>query len=261
MPSSRQQMSAYYETYLPTVLAGSATSPPVMPLLSTPASTGSATEAIEATDTWSWTGWQDLTPLGHAFSNQSAAPFARLPASAQHVRFEATCASLCTFSPSPCSSHVHFAQSVSAAAWAASQQSAGLAVAFSTDATAIALNYTTTASQGGLWDMPSTGTSGCDLYRYDPGNHTYRFAATVFSFPPAPRKQNSVLPLVEGLPPSPQPGTPSHYILFLPLHNGVVQGQLGVPTGSAVTPGPGWMTPSPLPPIVWYVVPARERAS
>lgn len=126
-------------------------------------------------------------------------------------------------------------------------------VRFDSNATEIFLNLTLANPPNPLWHMPQTGTSGCDLFRYDEGNKTWRWVGTIsdFSHLPGP----AVVGLASDLPPAETAGA-SSYILYFPLRNWPLSVQVGVPTGSAVGPAGtlGGVAPSfhADRPIVWY---------
>jgi len=103
------------------------------------------------------------------------------------------------------------------AVWNLSRHSAGMAVRFSTDATAIRVRYRLLSSQLAMSHMPATGVSGVDLYARD--NHgQWRWVAVA-----RPASQTIRTELVSGLAPGRR-----MYMLYLPLYNGVESLQIGV---------------------------------
>jgi hypothetical protein len=109
------------------------------------------------------------------------------------------------------------------AVWNLSRQSAGLCVRFDTDATALSARWSLTSPRLAMEHMPATGVSGLDLYvRTDDGR--WRWLAIGI-----PSKQTTTAALFKDL-----PGVRRHYLLYLPLYNGVSSVELGVPKESKI---------------------------
>lgn len=134
--------------------------------------------------------------------------------------------------------------------WYLSQQTAGMAVQFETNATALWLNttlldaglYTTTpclhthhvhlvANTASLpprcRDMihfPTSGVSGSDLYVWDAASSHWRWVGTTASitFP-----DSNMVAIAPTLPTPPAAGALQRYRLHLPLYNGVVHMAVG----------------------------------
>jgi hypothetical protein len=109
--------------------------------------------------------------------------------------------------------------------WDLSTHSAGLAVRFVTDATAIDVRWTLTSANLAMAHMPATGVSGVDLYVKHDGR--WRFLAVG-----QPNKQEMTATLASDLP----PGT-RQYMLYLPLYNGVSSVEIGIPPSAALSKG------------------------
>jgi len=135
-------------------------------------------------------------------------------------------------------------ESVRAAVWGLSKQSAGLCVRFVTDATEIHARWTLTSSRLEMNHMPATGVSGLDLYAstrtVEEGGGKLRWLAV--GRPTA--KENSVK-LVSGVSKGKR-----EYLLYLPLYNGVESVEIGVPKNAKI-----WKPTarkSGLKPVVFY---------
>lgn len=117
-----------------------------------------------------------------------------------------------------------------------------------TNASSIHLQYTLLqANQSEFSNFSPIGFSGCDLYRLDTVSSTWRWVASDFVGLEAaggtnPHVQDS--PLWADGPGWPQPAMPSfttlnasfQYRLHLPSYNGVLDMQIGVPTGAYIAP-------------------------
>lgn len=164
-----------------------------------------------------WHGAHDIGVEGQGWANVES-PFDRLPARAK--------------------------ESVRAAVWGLSKQSAGLCVRFVTDATEIHARWTLTSSRLDMNHMPATGVSGLDLYAstrtVEEGGGKLRWLAV--GRPTA--KENSVR-LVSGVSKGKR-----EYMLYLPLYNGVESVEIGVPKNAKI-----WKPAahkSGLKPVVFY---------
>jgi hypothetical protein len=136
---------------------------------------------------------------GQGWTLDLAAPFDRLPSGAKGV--------------------------VRDAVWNLSHDSAGLCVRFVTDATAIHGRWTLTKANLAMNHMPATGVSGLDLYvkADDAGRGTWRWIGVG-----RPSAKANTAELVAGLP----GGTLREYTLYLPLYNGVLSVEVGLPVGA-----------------------------
>lgn len=147
--------------------------------------------------------WQDIRKLtleGQGWSKLKS-PFDRLPPKAE--------------------------KAVRGPVWGLSRHSAGICARFVTDARSISAKWNLTSKQLAMPHMPATGVSGVDLYvKTDKG--VWRWLAVG-----RPNAQNNTQTLVSGLPPGKR-----EYMLYLPLYNGVSMVEVGVPTGSKLTPAP-----------------------
>lgn len=144
--------------------------------------------------------WYDVRRLGVEGQGWSdlKAPFDRLPAKAEGK--------------------------VRDAVWNLSRHSAGLAVRFVTDATALRARWSLTSPRLEMRHMPATGVSGLDLYvRTEDG---WRWLACG-----QPQAQTTSIVLVGGLPPGQR-----EYLLYLPLYNGVSSVELGLAAESRLSP-------------------------
>ncbi len=121
--------------------------------------------------------------------------------------------------------------------WDLSRHSAGMAVRFQTNATAIHADYELLSASLAMPHMPATGVSGLDLYgELSPGD--FRWVQVL-----VPTAQSMRQPIVSGL-----DGTLRHYTIYLPLYNGVNRLRIGVPAGCAFHP----VAPRPDKPLVFY---------
>lgn len=160
--------------------------------------------------------WYDIRQLGVEGQGwtEVAAPYDRLPAKAEGV--------------------------VRDAVWNLSRDSAGMAVRFTTEATAVHARWTLTKSRLEMPHMPATGVSGLDLYAKD-GEGTWRWVANG-----RPSGQTSAVVLADGL----RPGR-REYMLYLPLYNGVTLVEVGVPAASELDDAPAYPAERAKP-IVFY---------
>jgi lysophospholipase L1-like esterase len=156
-----------------------------------------------------WTDADTLTVEGRAFPER-AATWDRLPAAAEGV--------------------------VRQPVWDLSRDSAGIAIRFVTDSTAVAARWKLRKSKLEMPHMPATGVSGVDLYiRTDDG---WRWV----NCGQATAVENTVT-LVRGL-----PAAPHEFMLYLPLYNGVETIEIGTLSGSSIEPAPARTDK----PIVFY---------
>jgi lysophospholipase L1-like esterase len=126
---------------------------------------------------------------------------------------------------------------VPAPVWNLSRHSAGMAVRFETDATAVWARYKLLSSSLALPHMPATGVSGLDLYAQDDrGNWGWLAVAR-------PTETDVKVQLADGI----LPGRRA-YTIYLPLYNGVESLEIGVPPQAAFQPIP----PRSDKPIVYY---------
>jgi hypothetical protein len=125
------------------------------------------------------------------------------------------------------------------AVWDLSEDSAGIAVRFVTDATRIWARWTVRKEKLAKPHMPASGVSGVDLYvRHDGGWHWLG----------ASRPEGSLTTerqLTTGLTPMPR-----ECLLYLPLYNGMAKLEIGVPPEATCELPPP--RPAKLKPIVFY---------
>ena len=136
--------------------------------------------------------------------------------------------------------------------YGASEDTAGLAVRFRSDARALFINASLTSAGEEMPHMPATGESGFDLYCWDDESQSYRWLALwtpaghAHPWPTAATGELTVgapLPALAG-------GATREFILYLPLYNGVEYVSIGVEGGASLLPSP---TKSPRPaPVVFY---------
>lgn len=123
--------------------------------------------------------------------------------------------------------------------WGLSHDSAGMAVRFVTDATAISVRWTVRKESLAMSHMPASGVSGVDLYVRHQGAWHWLGAA---------RPEKSVTTekaLVSGM-----KSERRECLLYLPLYNGVEQVELGVPSEAKCEPPPA--RPEGMKPVVFY---------
>jgi len=129
--------------------------------------------------------------------------------------------------------------SLRAAVWGLGQDSAGLAVRFVTDATAISARWTLRRERLAMPHMPASGVSGLDLYVRDRGKWHWLGGGRPDK---SPTDQKD---LVRNLTPARR-----EYLLYLPLYNGVEELKIGVPSGASLLPAPP--RAAGLKPVVFY---------
>jgi lysophospholipase L1-like esterase len=110
---------------------------------------------------------------------------------------------------------------VTPAVWSLSRDSAGMAVRFRTDATAIHARYKVMKPALGMPHMPATGVSGLDLYARDADGKWKWVQVT------KPAAQTVAAQIVSGL-----AAGEREYMALLPLYNGVDSLEIGVPKGA-----------------------------
>lgn len=155
-----------------------------------------ANDGAPATDDeLAWIDARSLRVEGQGWQETSA-PYDRLPAKAEGV--------------------------VRDAVWNLSRHSAGIAIEFIANATAIHTRWKLTSPRLALPHMPATGVSGLDLYVLDDGDWKW-LACT------RPTSQSQTATIVSGLPPGQRT-----YRIYLPLYNGVESLEIGVPAGATI---------------------------
>ena len=107
------------------------------------------------------------------------------------------------------------------AVWNLSQETAGLALCFRTDARELKVRYQVKGGYA-MPHMPSTGVSGVDLYQTD-GQGRWTICFSNYSFGDTIAYSYQIKNETEGM---------VSYYLYLPLYNGVKWLQVGVPEGS-----------------------------
>lgn len=210
------------------VMAGKRASPSEAASSPVPGASQTA-QPLPAGASVSWTPLTSLTVLGQAFPGKAPNPFNRLPSAASGV--------------------------VRDMVWELSEMSTGVRVAFESNSTAIALNYTTAIAPEPLWHMPASGTAGADLYVLDDwtadgsaGTGVYRWVGTVEDLPTAAGAR-SVSTLTDQLPAR---AAPRQFLLHLPLRNWpMADATIGVLEGSSITPSSG-PYPDTDHAIAWY---------
>jgi len=120
--------------------------------------------------------------------------------------------------------------------WGLSLDATGVAIPFTTNSSAIALNWTMGSACAELWHMPASGACGADLFRWDatateaaagPGvRGAYRYVAAASAFPIG-ANSSKVFTMIEGLDPLPG-GAAARYLLFLSLRGAVSGASIGV---------------------------------
>lgn len=139
---------------------------------------------------------------------------------------------------------------VPSAVWSLSRNSAGIAVRFVTDAPEIWAKWNLASEKLALPHMAGVGVSGLDLYARDPRGH-WRWVGIG-----KPNAQSNVEKLTSvGF-----EGARREYMLYLPLYNGTVSLEIGVPKGYAVEPGPA-RPADRAKPIVFYGTSITHGAS
>jgi hypothetical protein len=119
--------------------------------------------------------------------------------------------------------------------WQLSHHSAGLCVRFVTDSPALSARWRLRTETLAMHHMPATGVSGLDLYVDERGRWRWAGIGVAAQFPVCSTS------LVSGVEPRRR-----HYLLYLPLYNGVEQVELGLPSAATLAPAPPWPTARPL---------------
>lgn len=104
------------------------------------------------------------------------------------------------------------------AVWGLAQDSAGMAIRFTTDAKRISARWTVRSKTLAMTHMPASGVSGVDLYIRHRGEWRWLGAARPDDAVTAEKQ------LASGL-----GGEPHDFLLYLPLYNGVSKVEIGVP--------------------------------
>jgi len=123
--------------------------------------------------------------------------------------------------------------------WGLSRDSAGLAVRFVTDATAISARWTLRRERLAMPHMPASGVSGVDLYVKDKGKWHWLGAGRAEKFPTEEKS------LAKDMQPARR-----EYLLYLPLYNGVEEVKIGIPGNAKLEPAAS--RPPGQKPIVFY---------
>ncbi len=124
--------------------------------------------------------------------------------------------------------------------WRLSQDSAGIALRFVSDADTIHARWSLRRANLAMNHMPASGVSGLDLYARDATGRWRWVAAGI------PGAQQNEKVLVTGMDPGER-----EYLLFLPLYNGVEAVEVGVPAGRKLEPGHP-LRPAHARPVVFY---------
>eukprot|EP01060_Flectonema_neradi_P039204 TRINITY_DN8534_c0_g1_i1.p1 TRINITY_DN8534_c0_g1~~TRINITY_DN8534_c0_g1_i1.p1 ORF type:complete len:755 (+),score=134.45 TRINITY_DN8534_c0_g1_i1:71-2335(+) len=124
--------------------------------------------------------------------------------------------------------------------WELSTNSAGLYVDFLTDSPSLQLNRTYNSDSFEMWHFPSTGVAGLDLFEWDVGNATWRWAGVTRS----QTKRNEVEQIGD-----PLKGM-RKFRLHFPLYNGLEAMSIGIAEGHTITAAPYEYNSTG--PILWY---------
>ncbi|NLN92217.1 MAG: hypothetical protein GX130_02775 [Candidatus Hydrogenedens sp.] len=153
---------------------------------------------VDPSGDWSWYDALLLGVEGKAWE-ETENDYDRLPASAQGV--------------------------VPDTVWKLSKHSAGMAVRFVTDAESISARWEVVNENLAMPHMPATGVSGLDLYvRMEKGWHW------IGNGRPSAKTNQAVL--ASGIPEG------SHeYMIYLPLYNGTVSLEIGIPPSASLSKG------------------------
>jgi len=125
------------------------------------------------------------------------------------------------------------------AVWSLSRDSAGLAVRFVTDATAISVRWTLRRERLAMPHMPASGVSGVDLYVRNKGKWHWLGSGRPDKSPTDEKA------LVKNMRPAQR-----EYLLYLPLYNGVEDVKIGIPLNAKLEEAPA--RPPGQSPIVIY---------
>ena len=181
--------------------------------LSGAVTTESINPSVEGADGFSWYDIRYLDVEGKGWTDTKSF-YDRLPAKAEAV--------------------------VRGPVWNLSHDSAGMCVRFVTDANEIQVRWELRSKSLAMPHMPATGVSGLDLYVKDTdGKWQWLATGRPIEFP-----VNSVT-IVKNIPVDTR-----EYLLYLPLYNGVLLVELGVPKGSAFRKAAPY--PKDHKPIVFY---------
>ncbi|MDP2437550.1 MAG: SGNH/GDSL hydrolase family protein [archaeon] len=176
-----------------------------------------------------WYPATDFFITGRAFPASSLPnPWARLPTSAQNV--------------------------VRAEVWNLSLNSAGLAVAFSTNSSTIVVNYTAQAVFSPMVHFSVSGISGLDLFAFDDNSNKNHNASGVLRFVgtlPLPQSGNKIIASFSDFPFLPST-TPRRFVVYCPTYNAPAELLLGFDADAVVTPFAPFPQRFHKPPIVWY---------
>jgi hypothetical protein len=124
--------------------------------------------------------------------------------------------------------------------WGLSQNSAGLCVRFVTDAQTISARWSLTSKSLSMPHMAATGVSGLDLY-VETATGAWQWLACA-----RPTSIDNNVQVVSGL-----PAGERHYLLYLPLYNGVTSVELGIPDDRSLAKAEP-RAPDRQKPIVFY---------
>ncbi|WP_298861205.1 SGNH/GDSL hydrolase family protein [uncultured Gimesia sp.] len=124
--------------------------------------------------------------------------------------------------------------------WSLSKHSAGMAVRFVTNATAIKAKWELTSPSIAMNHMAATGVSGLDLY-VKTKSGKWRWLAVG-----KPSQQKNSVSLTSGISPGKR-----EYILYLPLYNGVKSVEIGIPESSKLWKAPAREAGKDKPLIFW----------
>ena len=113
--------------------------------------------------------------------------------------------------------------------WSLSKNSAGLCARFRTNARVIYARWSVASANLGMNHMPPTGMSGVDLYANDPTAMDPRLRWRWIGTGRPERQNDNEQAIASGIPEGDR-----EYILNLPLYNGTVKAEIGVPVSATL---------------------------
>jgi len=172
-----------------------------------------------------WTDATDLTLVGRYFGKHSQ-PYVRLPDGAE--------------------------KKIRGDVWILAHNTAGFAVAFESNASVIAVNFTLASPTVAMFHMPATGVSGAELWAEDPRDGTWRWVSTAAPHSDFGNASHNVLATFVRFT-SLSTVRPVRWLCYFPLYNGVTSFRIGVPAGEHLGPcSNGCKLGLDRQPIVWY---------
>lgn len=113
--------------------------------------------------------------------------------------------------------------------WSLSRHSSGLCARFVTNARVIHARWSLASSTLGMNHMPATGVSGVDLYANDPTAADPRLRWRWIGTGKPDKQTDNEQVLASGIPEGER-----EYLMFLPLYNGTVKAEIGVPVSASL---------------------------